>query len=110
MGAIVDQLIADVGWTRVRPDAVDRANLRAVLEVVIASGTHDGRLDILTAYAHAADQIARFEVADLDDAAGRDDLLSQMVIGQVVFGELLATLRRLAEEHHSALRFDGDRS
>jgi hypothetical protein len=29
-----------------------------------------------------------------------------MVVGTVVFGEILAILRRLAEEEHSAARFD----
>jgi hypothetical protein len=28
-----------------------------------------------------------------------------MVVGEVVFGELLRSLRRLAEEHHSSRRF-----
>jgi protein-S-isoprenylcysteine O-methyltransferase Ste14 len=31
-----------------------------------------------------------------------------MVVGQVVFGQVLATLRRLAEEHHSLQRFGDD--
>jgi hypothetical protein len=32
-------------------------------------------------------------------------LLEQMVTGQVLFGQLLLVLRRLAEEHHSRRRF-----
>ena len=43
--------------------------------------------------------------AALDPSAGRGQLLAQMVVGQVLFGHLLAVLRRLAEEHHSGERF-----
>ena len=102
---IVEELITWIGWDLIEPDAPDRQNLRALLEQIIATGTHEGRLDVLRDYARAADQIARFEVTDLDGDAPRDDLIAQMIVGQVVFGNLLATLRRLAEEHHSAARF-----
>ena len=44
----------------------------------------------------------------LDPEPGRDRLLEQMVIGQVLLGHLLAILRRLAEEHYSARRFGTD--
>jgi DNA-binding transcriptional MerR regulator len=104
---IATTLIESAGWTRIRADAPDRENLRGVIEVIIASGTHEERMGVLEAYVAAADQIARFEVADLDDEADRDSLLSQIVVGQVVFGQLLATLRRLAEEHHGTIRFGG---
>ena len=43
-----------------------------------------------------------------DDAKDRVGLLEEMVVGQVVFGQILATLRRLAEEHHSKDRFSED--
>lgn len=107
---IVSTLIESAGWNRIRADAPDRENLRGVIEVIIASGTHEERMGVLETYIAAADQIARFEVADLDDEADRDSLLSQMVVGQVLFGQLLATLRRLAEEHHGTIRFGGGRS
>lgn len=107
---MVSSLIESAGWTGIRADAPDRENLRGVIEVIIASGTHEERMGVLEAYIAAADQIARFEVADLDDQADRDSLLSQMVVGQVLFGQLLATLRRLAEEHHGTIRFGGSQS
>jgi len=31
-----------------------------------------------------------------------------MVVGQVVFGEIMLTLRRLAEEHYSARQFGAE--
>jgi hypothetical protein len=38
-------------------------------------------------------------------AKDRDAVVQHMVVGQVVFGQLLLSLRRLGHEHHSALRF-----
>ncbi len=56
-------------------------------------------------YVRAADQIARDEIWHLDTTRGRLELLEEMVVGQVVFGQLLVILRRLGEEHWSAVRF-----
>ena len=56
-------------------------------------------------YVEAADRIVRHEIAALHESAGRGELLTRMVVGQVLFGHLLAVLRRLAEEHHSGERF-----
>jgi hypothetical protein len=56
-----------------------------------------------------ADQLARHEIANLDDRKDRVGLLEEMVVGQVVFATVLTTLRRLAEEHHSHERFGEDR-
>jgi len=55
-----------------------------------------------------ADRLARHEIANLDDRKDRIGLLEEMVVGQVVFATVLLTLRRLAEEHHSAARFGED--
>lgn len=104
--AVADELIAKAGWHRVRPDAVDRDNLAAALDAVLAAGTHEDRgPELLTPYVEAVDALARWEISDLDDSAGPVAVMQQMVVGQVVFGEILATLRRLAEEHYSAQRF-----
>jgi len=51
------------------------------------------------------DAIAAFELDQVDPKEDRDTMMERMVIGQVVFGEFLLSLRRLAQEHHSALRF-----
>ncbi|WP_344297719.1 MerR family transcriptional regulator [Agromyces neolithicus] len=103
---IATAVIEAAGWARVSDDAPDRENLAAAIEVIVGFGTHEDRLSIIDEYARVADAVARFEVADLDAAAPRDALLAQLVVGQVVFGEMLASLRRLAEEHHSAVRFE----
>ena len=56
-------------------------------------------------YVDAADRIARYELGGLDDTKDRQDLLEEMVVGRVTFGEVLASLRRLAQEHYSFERF-----
>jgi DNA-binding transcriptional MerR regulator len=105
---IADDLIARAGWTSVRGDSVDRDNLATVLEATVRYGTHPADPDEVRPYLEAADRIARYEIAHLDGSKRRLELLEEMVVGQVVFGQLLLVLRRLAEEHHSASRFDAD--
>lgn len=105
---LADGLIAQAGWTHVRPDAVDRENLAAALEVVATYDTHPRDPAELAPYLRFADDIASYEIGHLDDAKDRLGLLEEMVVGQVVFGEVLAILRRLAEEHHSRVRFGDD--
>src|SRR5690606_5905517 len=100
-----DEIVAEAGWTNVRPDAPDRARLAALLSVVASFGTHEGRMDVLRDYIRAADRIGRADIANLDATQSVEGLLSEVVIGQVVFGEILLTLRRLAEEHYACERF-----
>ena len=103
--AAAEALIAGAGWTGVAADAPDRENLAAAIEAVMVAGTHAGGLDTLRPYVEAADAIGRFDVGDLGADQAPAAIMEQMVVGQVVFGELLLTLRRLAEEHYSARRF-----
>lgn len=103
-----DQIIEQAGWSQVRRDAPDRDNLAAALEQVATYDTHPRDPAELTPYVRFADEIARYEIGHLDDSKDRTGLLEEMVVGQVVFGEILAILRRLAEEHHSSIRFADD--
>lgn len=110
--AMADEVVAAAGWDRVRPDAPDRENLAAVLEVVASAEAWSRSGEVwsrsgegLHPYVEAADRLARWEVGELEDS-GAAAVMQQMVVGQVVFGEVLATLRRLAEEHYSAERFE----
>jgi DNA-binding transcriptional MerR regulator len=105
---VADDLISRAGWTNVREDSVDRDNLATVLEAVLAHGTHPPDPEEALPYLELADKIARYEIDALDASRGRVGLLEEMVVGQVVFGQMLLTLRRLAEEHHSAARFGGE--
>lgn len=105
---IADQLIAQAGWDHVRADAPDRENLAAAIEQVAAYDSHPRDPSEMAPYLKFADDIARFEIGNLDDTKDRVGLLEEMIVGQVVFGEVLAILRRLAEEHHSFERFSQD--
>ena len=100
-----DRLIEQAGW-QVRPTAADRHNLGAVLETFISIAGHLPEDTVLQRYVDAAETIGATEIESLRQGAHRARLLEQMVIGQVLFGRLLAVLRRLSEEHHSAARFD----
>lgn len=106
---LAGQLIDQAGWSEVRLSSPDRENLAAALEVVATYDTHPHDPAELMPYLKFADEIARHEIAHLDDSKDRQGLLEEMVVGQVAFGQLLAILRRLAEEHYSALRFGEDR-
>ena len=102
---VADDLIARAGWTSVGTDSVDRDNLATVLEAIVRYGTHPADPTEIAPYLEVADRIARYEIGHLDAGKRRLELLEEMVVGQVVFGQLLLVLRRLAEEHHSATRF-----
>ena len=104
MRVLANDLVAQAGWTRVRPDAKDRENLAAALERLAAIGLTPAEGDP-TPYLRAADEVARADIAALQAGAGRGALVEQMVAGQVLFAEVLVVLRRLAEEHYSAERF-----
>ncbi|MGD9958156.1 MerR family transcriptional regulator [Nocardioides sp.] len=103
--ALADGIIAQAGWTNVRPDSIGRDHLASVLEAILRYQTHEADPAGVLPYVRAADEIARYEIWQLDGTGDRVELLEEMVVGQVVFGELLANLRWLAQEHYSAVRF-----
>lgn len=102
--ATANALIDRAGWTHVRRNAPDRENLAAALSLVTGTEPDLDDLDGFDVYLDAADRIGQVDIASLDLDQDRAGLVEQMVFGQVVFGQVLLTLRRLAEEHHSALR------
>ncbi len=104
--AAVDRFLRDLGW---RVSAANPA--RAVLAAALATlGQTGGGADIsaFEPYAALADQLARQEVATLPPAASRAAAVEAAVIGTVVYEAVLLALRRLAQEHHSAVRFGGE--
>lgn len=101
--ALAEQVIETAGWSGVREHSANRQKLAATIEVLLDRGEVDERG--LRFYAEAADRIARAEIASLDQDKDRDELLEDMVVGTVVYGELLSVLRRLGEESHSTERF-----
>lgn len=99
----VDRFIERLGW-RVRPDAGARQELADALGALRRLG-RSYEADVFGPYAAAADRMAAWEVASLDESAPPSVAVERMVIGTVVFGAVFDALRRLAHEHHSA----GDR-
>jgi DNA-binding transcriptional MerR regulator len=100
-----DQLIEQAGWTDVDPAASDRENLAVVLEAIVAHGTHEPDPALAATYLDFADRLAAWEVGNLDAGRSREEILEEMIVGEVVFGQLFMVLRRLAHEHHSKARF-----
>jgi hypothetical protein len=65
----------------------------------------DADARVFERYARVADRVAAREVASVADAGSRAETVEQAVVGTVAFEVALVALRRLAQEHHSALRF-----
>jgi hypothetical protein len=61
---------------------------------------------VFSRYAAAADEIAAWELSRTPPAESRSRMVEAVVVGTVVFESALISLRRLAEEHHSAERFE----
>lgn len=101
--AEVEHFVARLGW-RVGSGAPALTTLASALAALRALGLAEGA-QVFSPYARAAEQIAAFElsaVAASEDSPGAVELT---VIGTVLFETALAALRRLAQEHHSALLF-----
>ncbi|NGN91354.1 MerR family transcriptional regulator [Nocardioides sp. KC13] len=102
--ALADQIVDQAGWTKVRPDAPERDHLADIIKVILDSGLSTDP-EGAAAYLPLVDAIAAYELDQIDAGQDRETMMEQMVLGQVVLGEFLLCLRRLAHEHHSALRF-----
>jgi DNA-binding transcriptional MerR regulator len=101
----VDRFIDWLGW-RVSPDAPARHALAAALLTLRRNGRDVGP-EVFERYAEAADRLAAEEIAGLDTGRSRAETVEASVVGTVVFEAALIALRRLAQEHHSALRYSG---
>jgi DNA-binding transcriptional MerR regulator len=99
----VDASIEAMGWSGVRPDAAAR---RRLAEVVQLGGSELLTVspEILGYYAHLADELCRTEIEFLDTTKDRQGTLEDMVVGEAVFGEILALFRRLGHEHYDEQR------
>ena len=65
----------------------------------------DADATVFEPYARVADQLASREVATVSPTGSRPEAVEGAVVGTVVFEAALLALRRLAQEHHSRLRF-----
>jgi DNA-binding transcriptional MerR regulator len=100
--ARVDVLLEARGW-RVRPNSPARAALAAALSDLEAMG-QQGVLDMLDRYAEAAGSLAETEVAALLEAETIEAAAEGVVAYDVLGDAVLSALRRLAQEHHTAVR------
>lgn len=99
VAADVDAFFRALGWQP--DDAPDRHRVAAVLATLNSLGCTAG-MDFFLPHARAAEQLA---VRELDLLPTDSDDRAAAVLRAVMFGEMLASLRRLAQEHHVALRF-----
>lgn len=101
----IDALLDRLGWA-----VSAHAPARTALAHALASLRRLGRQDPpegFRVYAEAADRVAAWELDHVAATGGRDQQVEGLVVGTVVYEAVLTALRRLAHEHHSALRFGG---
>ncbi|HSH23558.1 MAG TPA: MerR family transcriptional regulator [Acidimicrobiales bacterium] len=105
--AEVDAFLVEQGW---RIDAVHPAR-RALADALVALRRlgRDVGVEVFRPYAEVADRLAAQELRTVPPAS-RADAVEAVVVGTVVFEAALMALRRLAQAHHSALRFSGPTS
>lgn len=103
----IETFVAQRGWL-VKPGAPAIAALAGVLVSLRQLGWRVDA-DVFTAYAAAVDDLARWELSQTPARGSRTRAIESIVVGTVVFETALCALRRLAEEHHSALRTREDR-
>ena len=98
-----DAAIDAVGWSGIRPDAAARSRLAAVVQLGGAE-LLTVNPEILGYYARLADELCRTELSLVDLTKDRQGTLEDMVVGEAVFGEILALFRRLGHEHYDEQR------
>lgn len=105
---IVDETIQRMGWA-VTSENPGRHGAARVLDTYAELG-HPYLAEISEGYAHAAELIAR---SDLDAVAKRGDvrdMAETVVVGTVLGDGLVASLRRIAQEHIAHQLFGENRS
>lgn len=97
--ARVDALLAERGWA-VTPDNPGRHGAARVLDA-LAGLDRSNVVDQLEHYADAAERIAQADLAAVGAAGDLPAMAETVVVGTVLGDTLLASLRRLAQEHVS---------
>src|SRR5262249_31317344 len=77
--AMVDDVLAAIGWDGVRPESVDRLRLAALVSLLEGPDSIGASVEVLLFYAGLADQVARAEVSRIDETTERSLLLEQMI-------------------------------
>lgn len=99
----VDRFVSGLGW-RVSAEAPARRTLARTLTSLRRLG-REVDVDVFEPYARVADELAAWEVANIETNGSRGEAVEAVVVGTVVFEAALLALRRLAQEHHSQSRF-----
>lgn len=99
----VDKYIDRLGWTGSATSPARYALAQAL--VSLRRLGRDCGPEVFDLYARHADQLATREIASLPGDEDRDRVVEEAVVGTIVFEAALTSLRRLAEAHHSAVRF-----
>ena len=103
----VDAFMERLGW-EVSPDAPGRDELAVALATLRRLGWPNADTRLFEHYARAADRLAAREVErTTPPGATRAEMMERVVVGTVVFDAVLSALRRLAQEHRSAVRLAG---
>lgn len=100
--AEVDELLRQLAWD-VSPSAPGRHELARALASLRAL-ERDIDATTFLPYAEAVEPLAQQEVDSLPAGISTDEAIEYAITGTVVYGAALGTLRRLAQEHHSARR------
>jgi DNA-binding transcriptional MerR regulator len=95
--AVVDDAIERMGWM-VEQDGPGRRGAARVLNTYADLGA-DALVEITDGYAQAAELIARSDLAAVARSASVSEMSETVVIGTVLGDALVASLRRIAQEH-----------
>jgi DNA-binding transcriptional MerR regulator len=95
--------VARLGWN-VDPAAPSFDVLATALLALRQLGRECGP-DTFGPYAADMFALAEVELATIDPSQGPADTVTQIIVGTIVNEEAMVALRRLAEEHHSNVRF-----
>ena len=97
--AAIDALLAERGWA-VTPENPGRHGAARVLDA-LAGLDRANVVDQLGAYADAAERIARADLTAVGAAGDLADMAETVVVGTILGDTLIASLRRIAQEHVS---------
>jgi DNA-binding transcriptional MerR regulator len=99
-----DYIDQHLKW-RVATDSSARHELAHALATLLRLGW-DTDAHVFDRYARLADQLASWELKRTPVDRDRQVTVEAVVVGTVIFESVLLALRRLAQENHSAIRFE----
>ncbi|MEU6592137.1 MerR family transcriptional regulator [Streptomyces sp. NPDC046881] len=104
--AVVADLVSRRGW-RTHETTPAAADLAKALAAMARLG-HGAFVEVLDAYADAAEQVARADLAYVDRRVAVEDMVESVVIGTVLGEAVFNALRRLAHVDASAKLYGTD--